>query len=71
MAEHGNTVDIKISLETGESSHCNVCGSFLVTVRGKHPGDEKRKTCPTCTLEKLEQIREISDSNYGKAYQSI
>lgn len=35
---------------------CATCGGTLVTVRGTHPNMPKRKTCPTCTLEILEEI---------------
>lgn len=55
-------------MEEGESQHCSVCGSYKVLIRGKFPKDEKRRICPTCTYERLEQINEISSENYGKAY---
>lgn len=53
-----------------EFDGCNVCGSELVLIRGKYPGLDKRKTCPTCTTERLEQIHEMSDKDYGRTSQS-
>ena len=47
---------------------CNICGGKLVFIRGKYPNEEQREICPTCAYERLEQIRIISDADYGKAY---
>lgn len=49
---------------------CSVCGSELILIRGKYPDTEKRKVCPTCAYERLEQISEISNKDYGKTYQN-
>lgn len=49
---------------------CGVCGSKMVWIRGKYPKTPKRKICPTCAWERLEQINEISQPNYGQAYKS-
>lgn len=49
---------------------CRVCGSKMVWIRGKYPSEEKRKVCPTCAQERLEQIHDISRKDYGQAYQS-
>lgn len=38
------------------SAGCEVCGGRLVYVRGRYPGDKKRKMCPTCALEIIESI---------------
>lgn len=35
---------------------CNVCGGAMVMIRGKHPQDNRRKVCPTCVVEKLEDL---------------
>jgi len=35
---------------------CEVCGGKLVVIRGRHPGENKRKICPTCAFEILESI---------------
>ena len=35
---------------------CEVCSGKLVTIRGKYPRDKKRKVCPTCATEIIEQI---------------
>jgi len=48
---------------------CRICGNELVEIRGKYPNQEKRKVCATCTTERLEQIFEIANPDYGKAYQ--
>lgn len=48
---------------------CNVCGTALVLIRGRHPGCDKREVCPTCATEKLEQINQMSDPDYGKTSQ--
>lgn len=47
---------------------CNVCGSKLVYIRGKYPKSKKRKICPTCAYERLEQINQISSESYMIAY---
>lgn len=49
---------------------CGVCGGKMVYIRGKYPKTPKRKICPTCTYERLEQINEISSEHYGKAYKA-
>ena len=48
---------------------CNLCGGQLVEIRGRDPRDPKRKVCPTCLQERLEQINDISSSGYGVACQ--
>lgn len=47
---------------------CTVCGSKLVYIRGRYPHTEEREVCPTCAVERLEQIREIVSPDYGQAY---
>ena len=49
---------------------CPICGSKMVMIRGKYPKEKKRKICPTCAQERLDDIHTISDKDYGKAYQS-
>lgn len=49
---------------------CRVCGGTMVFIRGKYPGSDKREVCPTCAWERLEQINEMSQPNYGMAYKS-
>jgi len=46
---------------------CGICGGKLVQIRGKYPGDEKREVCPTCLQERMDQINEISNKEYGVA----
>jgi hypothetical protein len=70
-----NVSDIKVLATTEPKSHtvedkkegCGTCGGELATIRGKYPGTDKRKVCATCNTERLEQINEISSTNYGKA----
>ena len=62
-------VEDKVPILT-ESKGCNICGGSLVEIRGRYPQQEPRIVCPTCTTERLEQIQELSNPNYGKTYQS-
>lgn len=48
---------------------CGICGGRLVLIRGKYPKDIQRLVCPTCLKERMEQIHEISNPNYGRAGQ--
>ncbi len=45
---------------------CCICGGKTVFIRGKYPNTPKRNVCAQCNTERLEQIEEISSSNYGK-----
>ena len=40
----------------------------MALIRGRYPHTDKRYVCPTCLCERMEQIREVADDNYGKAY---
>lgn len=51
-------------------NRCGVCGDNMAVIRGRYPNTDKRKICPTCVTERLEQINEISNNDYGKSYQS-
>jgi len=44
-----------------EFKGCPVCGSKKVFIRGKYPGDSKRKICPTCAQERLEDLLDRND----------
>ncbi len=35
---------------------CGRCGGTLVQIRGKHPSEPKRTVCPTCVVERLEDM---------------
>lgn len=35
---------------------CKVCGGKLATIRGKYPGDPDCVVCPTCIVERLEDL---------------
>ncbi len=53
---------------TIQHHECCKCGDLLVEIRGKYPKEDKRKVCPTCTYERLEEIHKMTDPNYGQAY---
>lgn len=61
--------DVKPS-KPSEFISCSCCGGKQVYIRGKHPKDDNRLVCPTCAVERLEQIQTIADKDYGKAYQA-
>ena len=55
-------------LDGGKS--CGICGGQMVYIRGRYPHTEcKRLVCPTCAVERLEQIREIAAPDYGQAFE--
>jgi len=60
-----------MELTLKEFTGCNVCGNSLVEIRGRFPGDPKRKVCPTCVYERLEQINELSSPHYGHACKEV
>ena len=47
---------------------CDVCGGKLVEIRGRYPNEEKREVSPTCLAERMDNIREMADKDYGKCY---
>lgn len=47
--------------------NCGICAGQLVLIRGRHPRDAEREVCPVCLADRLDQIREISDKNYGRS----
>lgn len=49
---------------------CGICGGLMVFVRGRHPGHGNRLICPTCLAEKMDNIREIADKDYGRAFKT-
>lgn len=51
--------------------NCGICGGQMVMIRGRHPQQPKREVCPTCLAERIDMIREMSDRNYGVAYENI
>jgi len=48
-----------------ELKGCPVCGSQIVTIRGKYPSEPKRQVCPTCLKERMDVIHDMSDPAYG------
>jgi len=50
-----------------KSKGCQQCSGRLILIRGRFPKEPKRKVCPTCAIERLEHINEISSPHYGKA----
>ena len=47
---------------------CAVCGATMLFIRGRFPKEPEREVCPTCLAEKMEQIKEISNEDYGRAF---
>jgi hypothetical protein len=35
---------------------CQCCGGRLAMIRGKFPGQPDREVCPTCVVERLEEM---------------
>lgn len=58
-------------LEFGEEApkeeSCGICGEKTVYVRGRYPGNDNRKVCPTCLQERLDQIEIIANKYYGES----
>lgn len=51
-------------------TRCGICGGKTVEIRGRYPNDARRRTCPTCATERLDQINAISSRDYGIATQA-
>jgi len=51
-----------------EMTGCGVCGGAMALIRGRYPNQDKRLVCPTCLAERMDNIRELTDRDYGKAY---
>jgi len=49
----------RVSLDAGSS--CPVCGSDMVTIRGKYTNSTKRVVCPACLADCIDAISEIID----------
>jgi len=49
---------------------CGICGGSMVEIRGRYPREIKRIVCPTCLAERMDNIRELCDPDYGKSYQA-
>ena len=50
-----------------QDRQCNGCGARMVYIRSKHPGNPRRLICPTCAVERLEDIHNLSSAGYGIA----
>ena len=46
----------KIDIDKKEPTGCPVCGGRLVEIRGRYPDDPKRKVCPTCLQEMIDDV---------------
>jgi len=57
--------DTEVYWEKLQTAGCPTCGAKLVTIRGRHPHDDRRKVCPTCLQERMDYIRDLLDPNYG------
>ena len=47
---------------------CGICGSVMIFIRGRYPKQDNRQVCPTCLAERMDNIKELCDPEYGKAY---
>lgn len=63
-----NEIQNASALADSVPGRCGICGGALVPIRGRFASDEPREVCPTCLAERLDQIRDISDRDYGKAH---
>lgn len=53
----------KAPKEAGSSiERCNSCGGELVLIRGKYPKQPKRKVCPTCICDELDDLKDSLQS---------
>lgn len=46
----------EMKLEFKPWTGCRVCGGKLAMIRGRHPMDPHREVCPTCVVERLEDM---------------
>jgi len=44
---------------------CLACACEMVFIRPRYPNGPQRHVCPTCMADRMENIREITDSHYG------
>lgn len=58
------------TLSTGDLLVCGVCGGKMVFVRGRYPGTDNRKVCPTCLADRMDMIRELTSAEYGQTYEA-
>jgi len=49
--------ELTLSKEFPAHVICNICGADTVYVRGRYPGQDKRRVCPTCLAETIDDIR--------------
>lgn len=56
----------KLVPESRKLDGCPVCGARLTMIRGKVPGEPDRAICPTCAQERLEDLRQRQDPDYGR-----
>lgn len=57
-----------VAREKTRKNMCGICGSEKVYIRGKYPKTDNRLICSCCAYERLEQIHELSDKDYGQCY---
>ena len=67
LLDAGEPAKMKGEPSTCNVCGCNVCGSALVSIRGRYPGEDNREVCPTCAVEKLEYLRGYLADNTGKS----
>jgi hypothetical protein len=58
------------TLSTSDLLGCGVCGGKMVFVRGRYPGTDNRKVCPTCLADRMDMIQELTSAEYGQAHEA-
>jgi len=51
--------DGPINIDRTPFTGCPICGGRLVEIRGRYPGDKKRKVCPTCLQERMDEMADV------------
>ena len=50
-----------------EFKGCGICGGALVKIRGRYPKTPRREICPTCAVERLEDICDFVTQDFKTA----
>ena len=58
---------VHMILELDYNRGCPMCAGEMVFIRARYPHGPQRHVCPTCMADRMENIREITDSHYGIA----
>ena len=67
--EEGGREKREQHLGIGKGGDCVICGGQTALIRGRVPKSDKRRVCPTCLKEKMENIQDLTSDNYGLSSQ--